>query len=158
VPAEEILKGLIIKSLIFVLVFLVSISAGTTPTNIPESKIVTLADDGQTITLQVNETFLLKLGEGYDWNITISDQSIVSRVTNILVVRGAQGIYRAHKEGSSTLTAIGDPVCRKVSPPCAAPSREFRINIIVAGAPKTPSFEVQTAILVIMAALIVKRK
>ncbi|MCX9026408.1 MAG: hypothetical protein OIN85_09975 [Candidatus Methanoperedens sp.] len=153
------MNGLIIKSILLGLIILVSISAGVTPTNTPESKTVTLADDGQTITLQVDETFLLELGEGYDWNITIADQSIVSRVTNILVVRGAQGIYRAHKEGSSTLTAIGDPVCRQASPPCAAPSREFRVNIVVAGAaPKTPAFEVQFAILGIMAALIVKRK
>jgi len=158
VPAEEILKGLIIKSLLFGLIILVSTSSGVTPTNIPESKIVTLADDVQTITLQVNETFLLQLGEGYDWNITIADQSIVSRVPNILVVRGAQGIYRAHKEGSSTLTAIGDPVCREVSPPCAAPSREFRIDVVVAGVPKTPGFEVQFAIMAIMSALIVTRK
>lgn len=150
--------GLIINSILFGLIILVSISSGATPTNIPESKIVTLADDGQVITLQVNETFLLKLGEGYDWNITLSDQSIVSRVPNVLVVRGAQGIYRAHKEGSSTLTAIGDPVCRQTSPPCAAPSRMFRINVVVAGAPKTPAFEVLFAILGIMAALIVKRK
>jgi predicted secreted protein len=158
VQAEEILKGLIIKSILFGLIILVSISAGVTPTNIPESKIVTLADDGQTVTLKVNETFLLELGEGYDWNITVADQSIVSRVVNILVVRGAQGIYRAHKEGSSTLSAIGDPVCRQALPPCAAPSRVFRIYVVVAGAPKTPAFEVLSAILTIMAALIVKKK
>jgi predicted secreted protein len=150
--------GLIINSILFGLIILVSISSGATKTNIPESKIVTLADDGQTITLQVNETFLLKLGEGYDWNITIADQSIVNRVPNVLVVRGAQGIYRANKEGSSTLSAIGDPFCRQARPPCAAPSRMFRINVVVAGAPKTPAFEVQSAILAIMAALIVKRK
>jgi hypothetical protein len=46
-----------------------------------------ISKDGQTITLQVNETFLLKLGEEYDWNITIDDQTIVS--PNVLVVRGA---------------------------------------------------------------------
>ena len=91
----------------------VSISAGVTPTNIPESKIVTLADDGQ---------------------------------------------HRAHKEGSSRLIAIGDPLCREAHPACAAPSREFRINVVVAGAPKTPAFEVLFAILAIMAALIVTRK
>jgi len=151
-------KGFVIESIIFGLIILASITAGVTPTNIPESKIVTLADDGQTINLKLNETFLLKLGEGYDWNITIADQTIVSRVPNVLVIRGAQGIYRAHKEGSSTLTAIGDPVCRAEQPPCAAPTREFRINIAVTGAPKTPAFEVYFAILAITAALIFKRK
>jgi len=39
-------------AIIFGLAILVSISAGVTPESIPESKIVTLADDGQTITLR----------------------------------------------------------------------------------------------------------
>ena len=75
-------KVLTNNSIIFWLVILVLIGASSPA----EDKIITLADDGQTITLQVNETFLLKLGEEYDWNITIDDQTIVSRD----VVRGAQ--------------------------------------------------------------------
>jgi hypothetical protein len=144
------------NSIILGLVILVSI--GVSAAAEPGGKIVTLADDGQTITLQVNETFLLKLGEEYDWNITIDDQTIVSRVPNVLVVRGAQGLYRAHKEGSSTLTAIGDPICRRAQPPCGAPSREFRINIVVAGAPKTSGFGVFLAIFALMVALLASRK
>lgn len=143
-------------SIIFGLVILVSI--GVSAAAEPGGKIVTLADDGQTITLQVNETFLLKLGEEYDWNITIDDQTVVSRVPNVLVVRGAQGLYRAHKEGNSTMTAIGDPICRRDQPPCGAPSREFRINIVVAGAPKTSGFGAFFAILALMAALLASRK
>ncbi len=54
-----------------------------------ESQTINLADNGREITLRVNETFLLRLGEGYDWNITIDDQTILSRVVNVLVVRGA---------------------------------------------------------------------
>ena len=53
-----------------------------------ESQTITLADNGRTITLNVNDTFLLNLGEGYDWDITIDDQTIFSRVVNVLVVRG----------------------------------------------------------------------
>ncbi|MFZ3167151.1 MAG: protealysin inhibitor emfourin [Candidatus Methanoperedens sp.] len=48
--------------------------------------------------LMVNETFLLKLGADYDWNITIDDQKIISRIPNVAVIVGAQGIYKAHKE------------------------------------------------------------
>jgi hypothetical protein len=51
--------------------------------------IVTLNDDGQTVTLRVGEQFLLKLGEGYDWTVTVADESVVSRVIGVLVVRGA---------------------------------------------------------------------
>ena len=57
-------KSLVIKSIIFGLIILASINVGVAPKNIPESKIVTLADHGQTITLQVNETFLLNWEKG----------------------------------------------------------------------------------------------
>jgi hypothetical protein len=81
--------------------------------------------------LHAGERFLLKLGEGYNWTVTIADQSIISRVVNITVVRGAQGVYEAHQAGSTTLTATGDPVCRQSKPPCAMPSRLFQINVVV---------------------------
>lgn len=130
----------------------------------PEGKIITLDDNDKTTTLQVNETFLLKLGESYDWNITIDDQTIVSRVVNVLVVKGAQGIYRAHKPGSATLTAAGDPICRKTTPPCQAPSVLFKLNIVVTGSPtatytpKTPAFESILSISMMFAALLFRRK
>jgi hypothetical protein len=93
--------------------------------------IVTLDDDGQTITLQVGERFLLKLGEDYDWTVTVADESVVSRVIGVLVVRGAQGVYEVHRPGSTTLSTTGDPVCRRSQPPCAAPSRLFRLQVVV---------------------------
>jgi len=95
------------------------------------SQTVTLDNDGGTINLTVGEQFLLKLGEEYNWSVTIADQSIVSRVVGITVVRGAQGVYEARQAGSTQLTATGDPVCRQSQPPCAAPSRQFQIQIIV---------------------------
>jgi hypothetical protein len=128
----------------------------------PGVKTVTLDDDSKTITLQVDETFLLNLGEGYDWNISIDDPSVISREVNVLVVRGAQGIYRAHMPGHATLTAIGDPACRKSVPPCAAPSRQFNLYVVVTGAPaetaKAPAFEALSAIGVLLAVLLFARE
>ncbi len=92
---------------------------------------VTLADDGQTITLHVGDRFLLDLGEGFDWQVNVADPTIVSRVVNVLVIRGAQGIDEAKQPGTTTLTATGDPPCRKAQPPCGAPSRLFRIRVTV---------------------------
>lgn len=92
---------------------------------------ITLADNSRTISLKVNEEILLKLGETYNWVITIPDQSIISRVMNIAVVRGAQGVYTAHKAGQTTLEAIGDPTCRQSDPPCEMPSISFKVTIIV---------------------------
>jgi hypothetical protein len=94
-------------------------------------QIVTLENDGGMITLKPVERFLLKLGEEYNWTVTVADQSIVSRVVGITVVRGAQGVYEAHTAGSTTLTATGDPVCRQSQPPCAMPSRLFEIKVEV---------------------------
>jgi hypothetical protein len=56
------------------------------------NQIVTLDHDGQAITLGTGESFLLKLGEEYNWTVTIADQSVLSRVKNVMVVRGAQGL------------------------------------------------------------------
>lgn len=92
---------------------------------------VTLLDSGKTITLHVGDSFLLYLGDTYQWTVDIADQSIISRVPNIMVIRGAQGIYTAHKVGTTTLTATGNPQCYYSKPPCLMPSILFQITIIV---------------------------
>jgi predicted secreted protein len=127
----------------------------------PSGRIITLDDNGKNITLQVNETFLLKLGEEYDWNITIDDQAVLSRKVNVLVVRGAQGVYEAHKPGHATLTAVGDPPCRRATPPCAAPSRLFSLNVVVGGGtatPGAPAFEAILAVSALLVALWIRRR
>ncbi|MGI8854234.1 MAG: hypothetical protein ACR2JW_00655 [Thermomicrobiales bacterium] len=95
------------------------------------TRTVTLADDGQTITLPHGASFLLALGSEYDWKIQVADDTVASRVPNISVIAGAQGIYAAKQPGQTTLTATGDPVCRTAQPPCSAPSRAFRLQIVV---------------------------
>jgi hypothetical protein len=92
---------------------------------------VTLEDQGKTIHLAVGERFLLQLGDTYTWDVTISDQNVVSRVIGITVVRGAQGVYEAHQAGTATLNATGDPACRQVQPPCEMPSILFEITLVV---------------------------
>ncbi len=117
--------------MILAMIFVFLLFSAVEPALAAESRNITLEDNGKTITLQVNETFLLYLGEGYDWNVTVDNQTVLSRVVNVLVVRGAQGIYKAHKSGQAMLTAIGDPICRKEQPPCEAPSRQFRLYVVV---------------------------
>jgi hypothetical protein len=39
--------------------------------------------------------------------------------------------YRTIFPGRAILTAVGDPPCRKAQPACAAPSRLFRLEVIV---------------------------
>jgi hypothetical protein len=106
----------------------------STPTSPGTSaRTVILAENGQTITLRTGDRFLLNLGEDYDWTVESGDETILSRVVNVLDGRGSQGLYEARRAGRTTLTAKGDPVCRKAQPACALPSRTFRIGVVVRG-------------------------
>ena len=107
------------------------VSDATVAPGTGQQRMVTLDDQGKTINLNVGESFLLNLGEGYFWGVEISDQNVVNEVVNTAVVRGAQGVYRAQQPGSVTLSAVGDPVCGQAKPPCAMPSILFTISIVV---------------------------
>ena len=63
------------------------------------TRTVTLADDGQTVTLAHGTSFLFALGSDDDWQVQIADGGIVNRVPNIAVIAGAQGIYAAERPG-----------------------------------------------------------
>ena len=92
---------------------------------------ITLANNGQTVSLHVNQTFLLDLGEDYQWDITLDNQKVISRIPYISVIRGAQGVYQAHLPGTATMTVTGDPLCRQSTPTCAIPSVIFTLHIQV---------------------------
>ncbi len=104
---------------------------------------ITMNDNGRTITLQVGEQFLLNLCDNLDWQWQIDYPAIVSRVPNVLTIRGSQGLFEARQPGQTTLTARGDPPCRKAQPACMTPSFLFRAQIVVranvAATPTTPS-------------------
>lgn len=104
-----------------------------------ENKIVTIADNDGSITLKTGETFLLKLGEGFDWDIKIDNQNVLSRVMNIMVVKGAQGVYAAHDSGTATITGTGNPICLTSNPPCKIHSIPFKLNVMVTNDETNPS-------------------
>lgn len=106
-------------------------SAAPTVASITGPSTITLGDNGKTINLHVGDQIILSLGTGYDWTVKVADPSIVGRVTKDTNAQGGQGAYQATKAGTTTLTATGDPPCRKVQPPCGLPSRTFKVQIVV---------------------------
>jgi hypothetical protein len=69
--------------------------------------------------------------EVFDWTVDIDDQTVLSRVKNVMVIRGAQGIYEANSPGQAMLTAVGSPFYRNSVPACMEPSMLFKITVIV---------------------------
>jgi hypothetical protein len=111
-----------------------TISATDIGPTLPDSHAtgITLDDNGRTFILHPGETFLLNLGTDiFDWTVDIDNQNVLARVKNILVIRGAQGIYEANNPGQAVLTAVGNPFCRNSVPACAAPSMLFKISVLV---------------------------
>jgi hypothetical protein len=92
---------------------------------------ITLADNGRTITLRNGERALVNLGDEFDWTVQVEDDSIVSRILEVNVIRGAQGMYGANRVGRTALSAIGEPPCRKQQPACGQPSQAFNVTIVV---------------------------
>jgi hypothetical protein len=104
-----------------------------TPTPSDGATLVTIGlnNQGGKVNVAMGQSILLMLGEQYTWDINLSDQGIISRVKNIAVLRGAQGIYETIKPGTVLLTATGDPLCRQSKPACGQPSIQFEVTIIV---------------------------
>jgi len=42
------------------------------------------------------------------WGLTIDNQTVLSRVPHIMVIRGTQGVFVAHDIGEVKLSAVGD--------------------------------------------------
>lgn len=86
-------------------------NATSTPDTIQSDQAaVTQADNGKTVTVKVGSRFVLKLGEE-QWTVDVSDPTVIRRLPNFMMVRGAQGIYQVLKPGTTTLSAQGRPVC-----------------------------------------------
>jgi hypothetical protein len=92
---------------------------------------ITLADDGQTLSISQGTSFLVSLGEAYDWQVQIADPAIVSRVMNIAVPYGAQGVYVAEQVGRTTLGGTGTARGKTASADAGAATRSFRVQLVV---------------------------
>jgi hypothetical protein len=105
------------------------------PSPVPRREPIVLTfQDGQgvqSVDLIVGNTFVLKLGDGYIWQVEISDERIVTRAPNPGAKSDARGPYLARGPGQTELQITGDPACSKASPPCAMPSILYEVKISV---------------------------
>jgi hypothetical protein len=107
-----------------------SVAVTPSPVSVPTIRTVTLAEDGQTIVLPVGTSFLLALDTSFDWQMRIADQTVIRPYPNAVMPPGSQGVFTASRQGQTTLDATGTPVCASATPPCAAPARQFTVQIV----------------------------
>ena len=104
-------------------------TTGAQPTG--DTVIVTLADEGSTIRLSVGQKLVLELASGYDWVVSVANHQVLAVAVGAAEPAGSQGVFVAQQGGLTTLTAAGDPLCRKTRPACGAPSLFFSLIISV---------------------------
>lgn len=103
----------------------------STDSNESSTRTINLVDNDKVISLKKGERFLLKLGDDYNWDVEINNQTIVSKVINIMIVKGTQGVYESHNLGNAVMTTTGNPICLATSTPCLQPSILLTWNIQV---------------------------
>lgn len=87
-------------------------------------------DNGTTIHMVVGQRFLLDLGSDYQWEIKIDNPNVLQRIVNIMVIKGAQGVYQAKQVGTTTLSATGTLACLP-GEICSQQALAFQIQVVV---------------------------
>lgn len=93
--------------------------------------VVTLDDVGKTLTMRTRGGFLLRLGEEFQWIVTVTPPDIITLNEKVSLGPGEQGVFIARKKGRAVIQAVGEPICRKFDTPCTLPTVLFRMNVLV---------------------------
>lgn len=98
------------------------------------SHMITQSDNGKTVTFTKGDRFGIAMGDTLQWSLSLDPSGIVTRVPNIMTLRGEQGVYTATAVGTTTLHATGAPIC---TPGQACPQfrQEVTVNIVVKPSP-----------------------
>jgi hypothetical protein len=100
------------------------------PTPTPASYTITRDSANATLRLKVGDSFLVNLDDSLNWSVNFDPAGIVSLRKGVMVIKGAQGLYRADAIGRTTLTATGAPICA-AGQPCPQFLRYFTMTISV---------------------------
>ena len=80
-------------------------------TNPDATAMITTADNNGTVVVTKGQHVAVQLGDSMNWLLNFEPDTILTRVKNIMVTRGEQGLYTATDVGTTTLSATGSPIC-----------------------------------------------
>lgn len=93
--------------------------------------VITTESGGQTYTIKRGQRFTIKLGEVYNWQVSVDPAGVIEPVMGLALARGVQGVYVGKSPGRAAIQMVGDPTCRKSNPPCGMPSLMLTVTIEV---------------------------
>jgi|GEM_PF-6647712 len=109
----------------------VPVTATTSDTSWMKNFTVVTADEqNQTIALSYAQRFVIDLGGNLSWSLSFTPDGSITRVPDSTTADGVQGVYEADGFGTSTLEAIGAPMCNATGA-CPQFRRAVTINFII---------------------------
>lgn len=93
--------------------------------------VLTMAENGSRLILRPGQIFILALEDGYNWQVEFSNPQIVEPAPTADVIQDHQLVFEAKQQGSTELTASGDPACLTETPACMKPSLLYSLIILV---------------------------
>jgi hypothetical protein len=96
-----------------------------------KGQVITFEELGKPIILRLGERFLLSLQKAtYEFIPSVLDGAILTKVNDV-EFQESQGVFEALRVGTTTLVAVGEPLCAKGTPPCLAPALRVEFTVIV---------------------------
>ena len=111
---------------------IVTLGPGFTPmtsaTQVMPSVSVNLDDNRRGVDLNVGQCLSVRLGQDYDWRVSVSEPGVLEFSSTASNPEGQQALLRAVQAGETRVVADGQPACKRIQPPCTEPSRAFYVN------------------------------
>ena len=102
------------------------------PTSPVGVRVITRANQGQTLQLVIGDTFAVRLEGETNWEIQITNPRVVAASDHTATSDPReQGVYRARAAGVTELLAVALPSCAKDHPPCRVMAPAFQVLIVV---------------------------
>jgi hypothetical protein len=84
-------------------------------------------DNGRAVELNVGQYLSVRLGQDYDWRVSLSEPAVLEFTSTTSDPQRQQAILRAVQPGETRVVADGQPSCKRTDPPCNQPTRAFYI-------------------------------
>jgi|GEM_PF-4780910 len=100
-----------------------------TPTKTVYETVISQKNDNSTISVRRGTRVIMQLGT-FDWVVTVSDPSVLSRAQVFQNPVGVEGFYDAHKAGTVVVRGTGKPKCES-GKACVNTISTFKTTVIV---------------------------